>query len=119
MKTIQSTLIAAALLLCGSAAHAQSMFPDVPDNHWAAAAVKTLAEAGIVEGFPSHLERAPKVGSAMPALSTLKADAATKAGAGSIATKIKAALVASTSLKNTAINVEAMDCCKSVTLEGR
>lgn len=35
---------------------AQSTFPDVPDNHWAAAAVKKLAEAGIVEGFPNAPE---------------------------------------------------------------
>ncbi len=33
-----------------SAAQAQSTFRDVPDNHWAAAAVKRLAEAGIIEG---------------------------------------------------------------------
>jgi hypothetical protein len=32
-------------------AHAQSVFSDVPDNHWAAAAVKKLAEAGIIEGY--------------------------------------------------------------------
>ncbi|HEX8237069.1 MAG TPA: S-layer homology domain-containing protein [Abditibacteriaceae bacterium] len=31
-------------------ARAQSVFSDVPDNHWAAAAVKRLAEAGIIEG---------------------------------------------------------------------
>ena len=118
MKLFQSTLLAASLLI-GSSAHAQSTFPDVPDNHWAAAAVKTLAEAGIVEGFPGRADGAPKIGSTTPAQSTLKADAATKAAPTLVASKVKAALAASAALKNTAISVEAMDCCKSVTLEGR
>lgn len=124
MKHLQSTLIAASLLI-GSSAQAQSTFPDVPDNHWAAAAVKTLAEAGIIEGLPGRVESAPQIGSAAPAQSTLNADAAKKNGAASkseaatIAPKIKAALVASAPLKNSSINVEVMNCCKSVTLEGR
>jgi molybdopterin-guanine dinucleotide biosynthesis protein len=55
MKPLQSTLVAFAVLSGGffCAAHAQSTFGDVPDNHWAAAAVKRLAEAGIIEGFPA------------------------------------------------------------------
>ncbi len=31
---------------------AQSSFPDVPADHWAAAAVRQLKEAGIVVGYP-------------------------------------------------------------------
>ena len=51
--TSRSTPVAIAALLVASsgAAQAQSVFSDVPDNHWAAAAVKTLAEAGIIEGY--------------------------------------------------------------------
>jgi hypothetical protein len=50
-------IIGSALALVTSAtlsstAQAQSVFSDVPDNHWAAAAVKRLAEAGIIEGRP-------------------------------------------------------------------
>jgi hypothetical protein len=37
---------------CAPPARAQSTFSDVPDGHWAAAAVRRLAEAGIIEGFP-------------------------------------------------------------------
>jgi hypothetical protein len=56
MKQFQSTSIAGfALALTASASQAQSTFPDVPDNHWAAAAVKRLAEAGIVEGKPARI----------------------------------------------------------------
>lgn len=43
--------VALSALLFSVPVRAQSTFPDVPDNHWAAAAVKKLAEAGIVEGF--------------------------------------------------------------------
>jgi osmotically-inducible protein OsmY len=47
-----TAIVTAALLIAGSgAAHAQSTFSDVPDNHWAAAAVETLAQAGIIEGY--------------------------------------------------------------------
>lgn len=31
---------------------AAPLFPDVPDNHWATDAVKTLAAKGIIEGYP-------------------------------------------------------------------
>ncbi|MDF2440720.1 MAG: hypothetical protein JWN98_1704 [Abditibacteriota bacterium] len=89
MKHIQSTLVAASLFLGGSAAHAQSTFPDVPDNHWAAAAVKTLAGAGIIEGFPGRAEGMPRVGRAAPAQSTLQAAVVTNGmtnGAASVAT---------------------------------
>lgn len=58
MKT--RILLAASLALAplASSARAQSTFPDVPDNHWAAKAVQKLAEAGIIEGFPATRERA-------------------------------------------------------------
>jgi hypothetical protein len=55
-------IIGSALALVTSAtlsstAQAQSVFSDVPDNHWAAAAVKRLAEAGIIEGRPVRVGR--------------------------------------------------------------
>ena len=53
MKISRILLAATLALSLASAAHAQSTFPDVPDNHWAAAAVKKLAELGIIEGFPT------------------------------------------------------------------
>ena len=28
------------------------MFPDVPENHWAYEAVKSLGEKGLIEGYP-------------------------------------------------------------------
>ena len=31
---------------------ASSMFPDVPENHWAYAAVEQMAKSGLVEGYP-------------------------------------------------------------------
>ena len=46
---------AAACVLAGPGAlpaRAQSSFPDVPADHWAAAAVSKLKEAGIVVGYP-------------------------------------------------------------------
>lgn len=52
-------LLAATLALAplASTARAQSTFPDVPDDHWAAKAVGKLAEAGIIEGLPASRER--------------------------------------------------------------
>lgn len=47
---IGSALALASLGMLASTVQAQSVFPDVPDNHWAAAAVKRLAEAGIIVG---------------------------------------------------------------------
>ncbi len=47
---IGSALALASLGVLSSTAQAQSVFSDVPDNHWAAAAVKRLAEAGIIVG---------------------------------------------------------------------
>jgi hypothetical protein len=54
---IGSALVLASLGAFSNAAHAQSVFADVPDNHWASAAVKRLAEAGIIEGRPGVLSR--------------------------------------------------------------
>ncbi len=73
MKPIQSTLVVLATLSGGffSCAHAQSTFGDVPDNHWAASAVKRLAEAGIIEGFPAAPAPAAKIAIA-PAKPTVK-----------------------------------------------
>ena len=51
----KSLLIAAVIaLLSARSSVAQSTFRDVPDNHWAAAAVKRLADAGIVIGRPAN-----------------------------------------------------------------
>ena len=49
MKLLTSAF-AATMLLSTSALHAQSTFADVPDNHWAAQAVKCLKDAGIIVG---------------------------------------------------------------------
>ncbi|MCR5661786.1 MAG: S-layer homology domain-containing protein [bacterium] len=43
-------LITAAAL--AAPAMAAPLFPDVPDNHWATDAVKTLAAKGVIEGYP-------------------------------------------------------------------
>jgi hypothetical protein len=51
MKHMRLVGAALSALLFSGPVYAQSTFPDVPDNHWAAAAVKKLAEAGIIEGF--------------------------------------------------------------------
>ncbi|HVF85850.1 MAG TPA: S-layer homology domain-containing protein [Abditibacteriaceae bacterium] len=65
-------LIAAAIaLLSARPSVAQSTFRDVPDNHWAAEAVKRLAEAGIIEGRPESSSRADKMAVA-PARKTTK-----------------------------------------------
>jgi len=45
-------VVTSVVLSSMSPAQAQSVFSDVPDNHWAAAAVKRLAEAGIIVGQP-------------------------------------------------------------------
>jgi hypothetical protein len=51
-RALHISLITTTLTLGANvAAHAQSVFSDVPDNHWAAAVVKKLAEAGIIEGY--------------------------------------------------------------------
>ena len=36
-----------------SIAQAQTPFPDVPPNHWAANAIAKLVEAGIIVGYPA------------------------------------------------------------------
>ena len=57
MKT--RILLAATLALAplATTAHAQSTFPDVPDDHWAAQAVGKLAQSGIIEGYPATREQ--------------------------------------------------------------
>ncbi len=52
---IGSALALASLGMLSSAAQAQSVFSDVPDNHWAAAAIKRLAEVGIVIGVETKI----------------------------------------------------------------
>ncbi|HEX7005309.1 MAG TPA: S-layer homology domain-containing protein, partial [Trueperaceae bacterium] len=49
MKKLLITLLAA---LFASGAFAQTPFPDIPDNHWAAEAVEQITDLGIVIGFP-------------------------------------------------------------------
>lgn len=52
-KGIGLLLAALALLVAVSApASAQGAFADVPTNHWAYNAIQTLAEQGLVEGYP-------------------------------------------------------------------
>ena len=53
MKLLMGAVAATILFSTLSASHAQSTFADVPDNHWAAQAVKRLAEAGIIIGRPA------------------------------------------------------------------
>jgi hypothetical protein len=40
-----------------SFAQTDTMFPDVPKNHWAYESVKALKELGIVEGYPAEPKR--------------------------------------------------------------
>lgn len=82
-------------LLFSASVRAQSTFPDVPDNHWAAAAVKKLAEAGIVEGFAN--EGASRVAS----------DDGISPSFVLNVPRIKTALVNSAGLAGTSIDVEA------------
>jgi len=44
--------LGAALAISPGAAQAQSGFPDVPANHWAADSVQKLEDAGILKGYP-------------------------------------------------------------------
>ena len=89
--------VALSALLFSVPVQAQSTFPDVPDNHWAAAAVKKLAEAGIVEGFPSS----SKSRAAEAAVDGTSTDFVLNVP------RIKTALVNSAGLAGTAINVDA------------
>jgi predicted nucleic acid-binding Zn-ribbon protein len=51
MKRLVLTLLAATLV-SGALAQNATTFPDIPANHWAAAAVSRIANLGIVIGFP-------------------------------------------------------------------
>lgn len=58
MKRYLAGLMAGLFLLAGSrAATAAPIFADVPENHWAAEAVKALAQKGIIEGYPGPGEK--------------------------------------------------------------
>lgn len=50
-RLLAGTLVAASFALPASVS-AAPLFPDVPDNHWAVDAVKSLAARGIIEGYP-------------------------------------------------------------------
>jgi hypothetical protein len=63
MKKFLSILVFAVSASCASSVQAQSTFRDVPDNHWAAAAVKRLAEAGIIIGRPANEARTSQASS--------------------------------------------------------
>lgn len=80
-------------------ARAQSVFSDVQDNHWAAAAVKRLAEAGIIEGYPAVAPQRPswvQKRLSNPALHQTS----------TVQPLIKSALAANAALKGTEINVD-------------
>ncbi len=92
-------------LSCVSPARAQSTFSDVPDNHWAAAAVKKLAEAGIVEGRPGTANRAQQVAS-------LAEQAA------QLSLRLKSALDAEAALKGAKLALDTSRLTHTVTLRG-
>jgi len=71
MKKVLPMLAIAAMAVSVSSAHAQSTFRDVPNNHWAAEAVKRLAEAGIIEGRPANEVQPAKI-TTMPPKRTTK-----------------------------------------------
>ena len=52
--------LTALVLLAAPPVRAQSTFPDVPDDHWAAAAVKRVVEAGIMTGYPQGASSSQK-----------------------------------------------------------
>lgn len=54
-RRIVCGMLGAAILAlpCWQGALAVPMFPDVPQTHWAYDAVRTLAEKGIIEGYPA------------------------------------------------------------------
>ncbi|HKI58473.1 MAG TPA: S-layer homology domain-containing protein, partial [Trueperaceae bacterium] len=52
MKKLVLTLLAATLVSGALAQNSSTSFPDIPANHWAAAAVSRIANLGIVIGFP-------------------------------------------------------------------
>lgn len=97
--------IAAATIFLPSLAQAQSTFSDVPDNHWAAAAVKKLAEAGVVEGRPGSANRAQQVAS-------LAEQAA------QLSLRLKSALDTEAALKGAKLALDTSRLTHTVTLRG-
>jgi hypothetical protein len=49
---IVCSVISSGLAMIAPAAHADTVFPDIPQNHWAYADVQDLAGKGIVKGYP-------------------------------------------------------------------
>lgn len=93
----KSLLIAAVIAsLSARPSLAQSTFRDVPDNHWAAAAVKRLAEAGIIEGRPESSASNSAFGNIS---NTSNADLL-------IAPKVKTALTQNAAVANVNVNVD-------------
>jgi len=76
MKKVLPMLAIAAMAVSVSSARAQSTFRDVPDNHWAAAAVKRLADAGIIIGRPANEAKVSSTRSAKTASTSEKKHAA-------------------------------------------
>jgi len=110
MKTAHRSTPAAivALLVAASgAAQAQSVFSDMPDNHWAASAVKTLSEAEIIEGYSASNNATRKE---RPGVTPAKL-AATMA-------KVKGALKQEERLDATDINVSGSTETSTITLTG-
>jgi IS4 transposase len=128
MKQNQSTLIAGlALVATTCASQAQSTFSDVPDNHWAAAAVKRLAAAGIIEGFPMRGARQTTQKAARQELRTsLKATRVSMSAAKiseadlkvALVAKVKAAWKGDKSLDGQTLDVDVNTQTSQVTLTG-
>jgi uncharacterized membrane protein len=77
MKHSKHLIVGAAFALAASTtpAHAQSVFSDVPDNHWAAAALKALVEAGIIVGRPAPAKATTPAATAKSTTKTESAEA--------------------------------------------
>ncbi len=102
-------LLTIAATVSASSARAQSTFRDVPDNHWAAAAVKRLAKAGIIIGRPAGSTSTDNTNDKVPK-------------AAFVAPLIKSALMANAVLSQQNVNVDVISPTKSnrgtVTLVG-
>ena len=75
MKKFFPVFVFAVSASCASSVQAQSTFRDVPDSHWAAAAVKRLAEAGIIVGRPASEARTSHTSGGTRLAATVPADA--------------------------------------------
>jgi hypothetical protein len=62
IKNLGITPVIALILLAPASLFAQNatMFPDVPRNHWAYDAVKSLKDKGILQGYPAEPARQGK-----------------------------------------------------------